>query len=250
MNHASAPIVGEPILLGEPPLHGLYVAGGMRAAVLLVSPLFDEKRCAHRAVVACARALAAAGAAVLQVDLTGTGNSAGELAQIDLARWQADLRTAAAALRERTSLPLNVVAFRAGALLAAGAGLDAARLVMVQPVTAGKSYLNQARTRRMIQDKMTGDTPPEIDPHEIEGEVLSPTLFAELQALSLPETAPAGVRLLQCSFNDKLLSEYERLLARWGEVPVQTVVAEPCWLPHTPGEYAALAQAVCVEVLA
>lgn len=248
----------EPILYSDLHLHAVYYqpAGDARAAVLIVPPLFEEKRCAHRALTTCARALASAGAAVLNIDLYGIGNSRGALCDISLDRWIDDLHAAAETLRAHTAAPLTLLGCRAGALLAAHAladGLTADRIVLWQPVTAGRGYLNQLRTRRMIQDKITGETPPDVDQHEVEGYRLSPALFEGIQAMRLPAELPIpSIRLLQCSFNDKPLNEYERLITQWGKERVQQrcIISEPFWHPHSPGDYAALAEAVVEEVLA
>lgn len=223
--------------------------------MLLLSPLFEEKRCAARVLHTCARELANAGASVLQPDLYATGNSAGRLSDMALARWVQDVRNAAALLQQRDGMPLYLLGCRAGALLAAQAaasGLSVARLILWQPVVSGRGYLGQLRTRRMVQEKLTGEEPVEVGTHEVEGQELSPALYAELEQLTLP--APpldSEVRLLQCSFNDKLLNEYDRLLTHWGteRVRVRCLVAEPFWNPHPPGAYRELALALSEEVL-
>ncbi|HEX2948129.1 MAG TPA: alpha/beta hydrolase [Armatimonadota bacterium] len=248
----------EPVLYGDISLHGSYFApvGEVKQAVLLISPLFEEKRCAHRALNLCARALADAGAGVFHPDLYGTGNSHGDLSEIGLDRWLDDLHAAVDFLRSRTDgVPLTVLACRAGALLIADAivaGLSADRFILWNPVTNGRGYLNQLRTRRMIQDKMTGETPPEIGQYEVEGQLLSPALYTDFQALRLPAEMPSiPLTLLQCSFNEKLLNEYERFIAQWeaSRVQIRTLVCEPFWHPHSPSNYTELAQAVTNEVM-
>ena len=241
-----------PILFSPAQLHGIYCAPAEepRAQVLLVSPLFEEKRCAHRALITCARALARRGAGVLLPDLTGTGNSDGLLTEITLARWMDDLHAAAQALGTRAAGPLTVVGCRAGALLAAWAvtGMPAARLVLWQPVLTGKSYLRQCRTRRMIQDSITGEKPP-VGPHEVEGQTLAAALYDELEQLDLPDVPPPlDIVLFQCAFTEKLAAEYERLLARWPRLRIRCLATEPFWNPHTPGEYRPLAEALAEEV--
>ena len=162
--------------------------------MLLLSPLFEEKRCASRALLAGARELATAGAAVLLPDLYATGNSTGHLTEIGLARWLDDVRQAA---RWCESAPLGRYAAwrRAGALLAAQAvadGLTVERLMLWQPVVNGRGYLGQLRTRRMVQEKMTGEEPVEVGKYEVEGQELSPQLYADLENLDLPAERPAG----------------------------------------------------------
>jgi hypothetical protein len=240
-------IPGEPLVL-EHGVHALSLvpAGAPRARVLVVSPLFEEKRTAHRALVSVGRALAAAGAAVLLPDLRGTGNSAGTLDTLTLDDWRADLRTAAAALDGDG--PLCVVGCRAGALLATE--LPADRLVLCQPVAQGKSYLRQLRTRRQMQDQLTGDAAPEVAAREIEGEILSDALYTGIEALKLPADRPhPDTRFVQCGATEKLQVEYTRLLAAWGDVPTRCLITEPFWHAHTPGLYAELAAAMVEVVL-
>ena len=238
-------------------LHGYFYApaASARAAVLLLSPLFEEQRCAHRTLTVCARALAQAGAAVLRPDLYGTGNSDGLLSEITLDRWFDDVRAAAELLRARVGdLPLTLLACRAGALLAANAvaeGLPVERLVLWQPVVAGRNYLTQLRTRRMIQDQLTGDAPPETGECEVEGHALSAGLYSGLQTIRLPAEMPSiDLRLLQCSFNETILGEYARLSTTWGErLRVRCLNGEPFWNPHSPANDQALAQVVVEETL-
>lgn len=226
----------------------LFLPPAPRACVLLVAPLFEEKRCAHRALVTCAEALAADGAAVLLPDLSGAGNSDGRPAEIGLERWLDDLQAAADYLQGRAEAPLCLIGCRAGALLATRLPA-AARLLLWQPVLSGKNYLRQLRTRRMVQDAITGEK-PRIGPYEVEGQELSASLFAVIETLALPDAPPSGdVRLLQCSFQDHLLTEYTRLAARWPHLQTRCLVSEPFWNPHTPAGYAELAAALTEEAL-
>jgi hypothetical protein len=244
----------HPLTLGMPPCHAVFFPpeGETRAAVVMVPPLFDEQRCAHRALHACAMALGGAGIATLHLNLTGTGNSDGRLDTVTLDRWLTDIQTAIAFTRARaTGVPLTLLGCRAGALLASRT-TDIDRLLLLQPVVSGASYLRQARTRRMIQDKLTGD-PPETHPREVEGQIVGEALLAELEALRLPDAPPVSdVRLLQCSFNTNPLKEYADLQTRWS-LPAErfrALVQEPFWLPHTPGHYLSLKAAIIEEVLA
>lgn len=246
-------------IIGERQLHAAsYNPGGkIRAAVLLVSPLFEEKRCAQRAMTVSAHALADAGAAVLQLDITATGNSTGDLTTTTLADWLGDIQQGICWLRKAyPQLPLALLGCRAGALLLANALHEEdgdARLILWQPVLAGKSYLQQLRKRRMIQDNITGEAPPKVGEFEVEGQELSAELYAELQELQMPDSMPDSLELclLQCSFNDKLLLEYSRQIAKWGEERIATrrIITAPFWNPHSPGEYPELQQAVIEEVL-
>jgi pimeloyl-ACP methyl ester carboxylesterase len=246
-----------PLLFHNDRLHALWVvpAAPPRAGVVLLSPLLDEKRCAHRALVSGARALAAAGVAVLLPDLTGTGNSAGQLAEATVPRWVDDIHAAMAFVAGRVEAPPILIGCRAGALLAVEAlahGAAPSRLLLLHPVLAGKSYLSQLKMRRKIQTELTGGEAPVLGAHELDGEDLSPTLWDAIAALALPATLPAPpTRLLQCAHAEKLLTEYARLSERWGDgLITRPLICEPFWTPHTPSIYAALAAALVEEVLA
>jgi exosortase A-associated hydrolase 2 len=84
---------------------------------------------------------------VLQIDLLGTGDSAGDFADARWDLWKQDLDTGAAWLRARVDAPLTLWGLRLGALLA----LDHARTTAVplapmllwQPVATGSTYLTQ-----------------------------------------------------------------------------------------------------------
>jgi len=104
-----------------------------------------------------ARALAAAGVAVLQMDRLGCGDSAGDSGDADWATWVQDVLDACALARERLAeltadadtLPLWLWGLRSGCLLAveAAAHLPQAsaplNLLLWQPVLQGKTVLQQ-----------------------------------------------------------------------------------------------------------
>ncbi len=83
-------------------------AGPARSALLYVHPFAEEMNRARRMAALQARAFAATGHAVLQIDLAGCGDSSGDFGDARWERWQADLALAAAWLRERTDAPLRL----------------------------------------------------------------------------------------------------------------------------------------------
>ncbi len=119
----------------------------MRGSVLAVHPFAEEMNKTRAAAADGARALAAAGFAVLQIDLTGCGDSAGDFEDATWARWIADLRDAWAWLGERSSGPRWLWGTRLGALLAeqfASQSVPRADgLLLWQPVVSGAQHLNQ-----------------------------------------------------------------------------------------------------------
>lgn len=132
---------GQRFCLYHPP------AGPARGALLYVHPFAEEMNRARRMAALQARAFAAAGHAVLQIDLAGCGDSSGDFGDARWERWQADLALAAAWLRERTDAPLRLWGLRLGALLALdyarAAAHPVAGMLLWQPVLKGSTYLTQ-----------------------------------------------------------------------------------------------------------
>lgn len=131
---------GQRLCIHHPP------ARAPRAALLYVHPWAEEMNKSRRMVALQARALAAQGFAVLQVDLHGCGDSSGELVDASWSGWLDDLAAALQWLRQRHDAPLWLWGLRSGALLAAQAAarLDTAYgLLLWQPAASGKALLQQ-----------------------------------------------------------------------------------------------------------
>ena len=122
-------------------------AGPARGALLYVHPFAEEMNRARRMAALQARAFAAAGHAVLQIDLAGCGDSSGDFGDARWERWRADLALAAAWLKERTDAPLRLWGLRLGALLvldyARSAEHPVAGMLLWQPVLKGTTFLTQ-----------------------------------------------------------------------------------------------------------
>jgi uncharacterized protein len=126
--------------------------GTPRGLVVYAHPFAEEMNKSRRMAAWQARVLAESGHAVLQVDLLGCGDSAGDLADASWAGWVDDLAQACRWLRRTamdwhpTPLPLTLWGLRAGALLAAEAAArlgDVPRLLLWQPAPTGKALLQQ-----------------------------------------------------------------------------------------------------------
>lgn len=145
-------------LLHMPPV-GLAVRGG----VLYIPPLAEELNRARRMVALQARAFAQAGYAVLQMDLHGCGDSAGEFADASWASWVNDVVLARQYLAERLSGSPDAVwlwGLRAGCLLAAELarlpGNGANPLLLWQPVLSGQQHLNQFLRLKIAANMVQG----------------------------------------------------------------------------------------------
>lgn len=136
---------------GSAPLLGL---------VLYVHPFGEELNKTRRMAALQARALAAAGFGVLQLDLAGCGDSSGEFADATWADWLADVHTALdwladqPAAAEGQPLPLTLWGLRAGCLVLSEAARQRAdrdpgttrmplNLLFWQPTPSGAGVLRQ-----------------------------------------------------------------------------------------------------------
>ncbi|MBT9486012.1 MAG: hydrolase 2, exosortase A system-associated [Rubrivivax sp.] len=119
--------------------------GEPRALVLHCHAFGEELNRSRRVVARCARALAGDGAAVLQMDLKGCGDSSGASISASWQEWEADVRRGASWLKQRhPGKPLWLWAHRAGALLALRSvlqGVTADHMLLWQPVVKGEDLV-------------------------------------------------------------------------------------------------------------
>lgn len=143
--------LGARLAIFHPPAH--ECAHGL---VVHVHAFAEEMNKSRRMVAMQARALAAAGFAVLQIDLLGCGDSAGDFGDAGWSRWVDDVRLAVQWLQQHhrqaangTVLPLWLWGLRAGTLLATEAAERIAQdgmccnFLFWQPTPAGKLLLQQ-----------------------------------------------------------------------------------------------------------
>jgi exosortase A-associated hydrolase 2 len=133
--------------------------GDPQAAVVYVHPLAEEMNKSRRMAALQSRALAAAGVAVLQIDLLGCGDSSGDFGDAGWSDWVDDVVAASAWLQRRAPVPLWLWGLRAGCLLAcaAAARLDApARLLFWQPSANGKLVLQQFLRLKLAAQMLDG----------------------------------------------------------------------------------------------
>lgn len=175
-----------------------------RGGVLYLHPFAEEMHKSRRMAALQARALAAAGFAVLQIDLTGCGDSTGDFADASWSLWREDARLAHAWLAARGTGPITLWGLRTGALLAAGMAAElegVARLLLWQPVSNGDLFMNQFLRIRLAGEMLAegqsqsgtkvlraalaaGET------LEVGGYGLSPAMSLELSGLRLDQLRP------------------------------------------------------------
>lgn len=126
--------------------------------MLYLHPFAEEMNKARRMAALQSRALAAAGCAVLQIDLLGCGDSSGDFVDATWAAWRADVLAGYRYLRERSAAPLVLWGLRAGCLLAAEAAAElpeAADFLFWQPVVSGKQHWQQFMRLKMAGELTT-----------------------------------------------------------------------------------------------
>lgn len=124
-------------LLSEP------ARGSIRGTIVLAHAFADEMNKSRRMCARLARGLASRGWRVVQRDLYGCGDSAGEFRDATWSTWVDDVR---AEMRNADAgLPVWLWCMRAGALLAPAALAQRpdAHLLLWQPVVTGAQHLQQ-----------------------------------------------------------------------------------------------------------
>jgi uncharacterized protein len=117
-----------------------------RDPLLFLHPFAEELNTTRRIVAQQSRAMARAGHPVLQIDLSGCGDSEGRFEDATWAGWCRDANAAQTWLRERTGRQPWLWGLRSGALLAtqlASMGTEPGRLLLWQPVSSGAQMLQQ-----------------------------------------------------------------------------------------------------------
>ncbi|MEO8409455.1 MAG: hydrolase 2, exosortase A system-associated [Propionivibrio sp.] len=140
-------------------LHRPDAGQAARGAVVYVHPFGEEMNKSRRMAALQARALAAAGYTVLQIDLHGCGDSSGDFGDASWDDWIADVELACHWLQREGGAELWLWGLRTGCLLACVAAKrieSPCKLLLWQPVVSGKQYLQQF-LRLKIAGELAGD---------------------------------------------------------------------------------------------
>jgi uncharacterized protein len=174
----------------------------------------EEMNKSRRMCARLARLLAGAGWRVVQKDLLGCGDSAGDFADASWAAWQLDLEDEVASCD--AAAPLWLWGHRAGALLAAAAVVRRpdANLLLWQPVSSGAQHLQQFLRlhagARIVGSGKAGDTTSPAQrlragqAVEVAGYELSPALASGMEQANfdLPDGCTGRIVWLEVSDHD------------------------------------------------
>ncbi|WP_153110262.1 hydrolase 2, exosortase A system-associated [Propionivibrio limicola] len=195
---------GRRFCLYYPPAAGM----SPRGAVVYIHPFAEEMNKARRMAALQARAMAKSGYAVLQIDLFGCGDSAGDFGEATWTHWLADVELACdwlQARRKDESVDFWLWGLRTGCLLAAQAAARRSRpcnLLLWQPVVSGKQFLQQFLRLKVAGEALAGESKGAMArlreqlaqgcPVEIGGYLLSPALAEGLEMAELAAPPAAG----------------------------------------------------------
>ncbi len=205
----------QPLFIDRP--HGRLFAihhppsGAMSSgeAVVYIHPFAEEMNQSRRMAALQAEALAGLGHGVLMLDLTGCGDSTGELADARWETWRDDVAAGCRWLGDHGYRRITLWGLRLGAALAvetacAEPGM-CQRLVLWQPVVSGRTLLTQFLRLRIAAEMGSegGETTKSMraalgkgDKLEIAGYELTPQLADALDSVDLTGAQlPDGIGL-------------------------------------------------------
>jgi len=259
----------EPFFLDSPrgPLFCIFIAPTQQppiGAALYLHPFAEEMHKSRRMAALQARAMAAQGHAVLQIDLTGCGDSAGDFGDASWTAWLDDARLGHDWLTDKTAQPVTLWGLRTGALLAANLAQrlqDIRKLILWQPVSDGSLFLNQflriklasemlsdgqskSGTKALLAQLETGEGV------EVGGNMLSPAMARELGGIKLAGMTPnCPVSWLEvgAQAGEGVTPASQRIVDAWLAAGVslhtQTVQGDPFWSTQEITECPALIEA-------
>jgi alpha-beta hydrolase superfamily lysophospholipase len=231
-----------PLFFGESSrrLFGVYTPaharGGKARGVVLCQPWGTEYLRAHRSVCQLGRLLAEAGFHVLRFDYFGTGDSAGDAGDGELAGWQADVETAIDELKDTAGLQrVSLVGLRLGAVLAARVAparrRDIDAVVLWDPVVQGDEHLAELQT---LDAAVARERSLKVNPGEVLGFPLSARLAGELQAIDLVQHLaglPSRAFMVACATSPGHEAVSAALQAARPGVPAaEHIPSLPAWL--------------------
>lgn len=213
----------------------LYYAARLEkplGAVIYLHPFAEEMNKSRRMAALQARAMAEAGFDVLQIDLLGCGDSAGDFGAATWQDWLNDLQDAYRWLRAKNQAPLTLWGLRAGCLLAASAASnlpERTNLLFWQPVASGKQHWQQFMRLKLAGELVSGQAKGITEKirqqlhsgHavEIAGYQVSPLLASGMEAseLKLPTNFDGRISWFELAVRDDatLSPVSQRRIEQW-----------------------------------
>lgn len=126
---------------------------------LFLNPIFDEKKRSQQFYAETARKLCVNGYPVIRFDYYGTGDSEGQLFELDLKDIHNIVKAIVVKVKEKYSIEkVNLLGLRFGADIAleiAGKNIcPINQLLLIEPIVIGRRYMKEQRLRRKIFFKL------------------------------------------------------------------------------------------------
>lgn len=212
--------------------------GGSELGVVLCCPHGADYETSFRTFRMLGTRLARAGFHVLRFDYLGTGDSSGDVDDVSVAQWTADVIGAVHELRSSGDLrEVSLVGLRLGATLAALAAAECQsvdRVVLWEPVIDGREYVAAQRAlhRAWVNDEVrNGRKAPDTD-EDLLGYRLTERLRRDLEKVSLWSLAKAPAPYVHV-VSQKPSPEHERLSewlrARGARVETDCIEGPTVW---------------------
>ena len=244
-----------------------YAATGTPlGSVLYVQPFAEEMNKSRRMAALQARAFAARGYNVLQIDLFGCGDSSGHFGGARWDIWNEDVALAVEWLAKRAEGPMHIWGLRLGALLALDhsrqSGRSFAGLLLWQPVISGAQFMTQLLRLRLTSEMLAGAAAGTGTEQlraqlaagralEIAGYEIAPELALAIERLDLASLPPQNVpaHWFEVTAEGKPSPALRRAGEAWSatgaEVELHSVRGEPFWSSVEISECPELIAATC-----
>jgi len=241
----------------------------VKGSILYLHPFAEEMHKSRRMAALQARRFAAEGYAVLQLDLTGCGDSAGDFGDATWEGWLADARRAHAWLSEKHPGPVMLWGLRSGASLAVElantlSGIE--RLLLWQPVANGEQFLNQFLRIKLASEMLSGTQAQSGTKElrarlesgeaiEVGGYLLGSAMarsLANMKLADMPPPCPVEWLEIGAENSDSPTPASQRIVDAWRtagvNVRTRTVSGEPFWVTQEITECAGLIEATTAAV--
>jgi exosortase A-associated hydrolase 2 len=240
-----------------------------KGSILYLHPFAEEMHKSRRMAALQARHFATEGYAVLQVDLTGCGDSAGDFGDATWEAWQDDVRRAHTWLLAQTAGPTILWGLRTGASLAvelASALPGIQRLLLWQPVVNGDQFITQFLRIKLASEMLGGsqiqsgtkDLRTKLEAGEnieVGGYMLGAVMARNLARLKLADTPPScPVTWLEVGTEDSNhpTPASQRIVDAWRaadvKVHTRTVAGEPFWVTQEITECPSLIESTTTAI--
>ncbi len=220
---------------------------------LLCPPFAEEEKGSRRLFTLVSQSLAARGAASLLFSFSGTGDSEGDLAGASLLSWRRDIEAAAREAKARfPAAAIALLGVRLGASLAwqEAQNLGANRLILIEPLLAGRSFLMQQTAKKQIRAQLTGETGASIATgvgnDDLDGWELGEAMKSEFKTLDLRREPPGfsnPLFLLQVGPKPEIAPPLLAISTQIGAA-ASAVVMPPFWNLIDAPDFSPLLQAI------